>query len=106
MEQVIGKKKFCLVVDPFEEKWHGHVQGVSLGNKKHSVKLFFFGAFKLQLDDLIFVYPWQIDMLGMFKDFRNRFPLWMTKNSVGVVKVAMQFHESNTNQTVKPRVSH
>ena len=107
MQQVVGQQQFGLVVDPLEQKRHGRVQGVALGDEQHAVQLGFLGAVELEVDDLVLVEARQIDMLGVFEDLRaSVLPFGMAQDAVAVVEVAVQLHEANRHKPVEPGVGH
>ena len=71
LEQVVGQQQLGLVVDGLEQERHGLVQGVALGQQQVAVEFLVFGAVELEFDDLVLVEARQIDVLGVFDDFRD-----------------------------------
>jgi hypothetical protein len=106
VEQVVGQKKFCFVAYPLKEKRHRSVKRVALSEQQHPVQLGFFAAFQLQLNNLVLVQPWQIKVLGLFENLRNRLRrIRMAQYPVAVVKIAVQLHIPDGDQAVEPGVS-
>ena len=50
--------------------------------------------------------PRQIDVLGVFEDFRRRLAFGVAQDPVAVVQVAVQFHEADGDEPVEPGVGH
>ena len=104
MQQIVGQDQFRFVVDPLEQERHGRVQGVALGDEQQPVKLGLLVAGELQVDDRFLLQPRQIDMLGVFENFRRRLAFGVAQDPVAVVQVAVQFHEPDGDQPVEPCV--
>ncbi len=82
------------------------MQRVALGGEQQAIKLAFPVAFELQIDGAVLPEARQVDVFGVLEDLRRLLTVRMGQNPVAMVEVSVDFHETNGDEAVEPRVGH
>ena len=106
VQQVGGQEQLGLVRDPLEEKGHGLVERVALGQEQHPVELFVPGAVQLQRHDPVVVQARQVHVGRVIQDLGTAWALGVAQDTVPVVQVPVELHVADGHEAVEPGVGH